>query len=297
MLDIRKVRHFVQLCDSANFQKAADALHLSQPALTRSIQSLEKQYGVRLIERGRAGAQPSEVGRQFLDSAKALLHNSTAVERTLIEFAQGISGQVRFSVGSSTAQGVLPLAVARISSEYPGITLSASLDPTEAMVKKLRASEVEFAIGRRLIGRESDDSLNAAPLGLARPVFQVRPEHPLLGTTKPITAQQLLEFPRIGGGGWWRYVVSSPLEESTTPLDATLEVENFGILAAVALGCDAILLASQPLNPGLVHLEVADVKLEPSEVVLLTAKDRMLSPAAKAVARIASQYTRQVLAT
>lgn len=80
-LDLRLVRYFTVVAEHLNFGRAATALHLAQPSLSRQIQRLEDQLGVRLLDRTPQGSRLTEAGKAFLPQAQALLHS--AVQATL----------------------------------------------------------------------------------------------------------------------------------------------------------------------------------------------------------------------
>ena len=69
MLDLYKLQHFVVVARTGSFRQAAEQLHLSQPALSRSIQALERRYGVTLLDRSRTGVHLTTVGQQLLARA------------------------------------------------------------------------------------------------------------------------------------------------------------------------------------------------------------------------------------
>ncbi|WP_239159424.1 LysR family transcriptional regulator [Winogradskya humida] len=81
-LDLRLVRYFTVLAEHGNFHRAADALHLAQPSLSRQIQRLEVVLGVRLLERSRQGSNLTEAGRVFLPQAQELLRTARQAAAT-----------------------------------------------------------------------------------------------------------------------------------------------------------------------------------------------------------------------
>lgn len=75
-LDLRLVRYFTVVAEYSNFGRAAAALHVAQPALSRQIQRLESQLGVRLFERTPQGSHLTAAGRAFLPQARALVYDA-----------------------------------------------------------------------------------------------------------------------------------------------------------------------------------------------------------------------------
>ena len=99
MIDLRRLRHFSALVQHGNFHRAADALHLTQPALTRSIQALEAHVGAPLLTRHRTGVEPTELGRLLLRHAGALEGQVRDLDREL-RVAKGlVLGELRVGGG------------------------------------------------------------------------------------------------------------------------------------------------------------------------------------------------------
>ncbi|MGQ4444735.1 LysR family transcriptional regulator, partial [Streptomyces violaceoruber] len=80
-LDLRKLRYFVAVADRLHFGRAADALHIAQPALSRQIRALEQDLGASLFTRDSHGVTLTDAGRQLLDDAGPLLASAHAVRR------------------------------------------------------------------------------------------------------------------------------------------------------------------------------------------------------------------------
>ncbi|MFE1930101.1 LysR family transcriptional regulator [Streptomyces sp. NPDC059474] len=81
-LDLRLVRYFTVVAEYGNFGRAAIGLHLAQPSLSRQIQRLEAQLGVRLFDRSPQGTSLTDAGRAFLPGARILLHEAERAART-----------------------------------------------------------------------------------------------------------------------------------------------------------------------------------------------------------------------
>ncbi|GLY29075.1 LysR family transcriptional regulator [Kineosporia sp. NBRC 101731] len=82
-LDLRRLRYFVTLAATLNYGQAAQTLHITQPALSRSISTLERELGVTLFERSRAGTKLTAAGELLRDEAQALLHSAQALQQRL----------------------------------------------------------------------------------------------------------------------------------------------------------------------------------------------------------------------
>ncbi|MER7927380.1 LysR substrate-binding domain-containing protein [Streptomyces sp. NPDC096057] len=94
-LDLRLVRYFTVVAEHRNFHRAADALHLAQPSLSRQIRRLEERMGVRLLDRTKQGSHLTEAGRIFLPQAHALLHSA----RQAVATTRAAVGPAEFTIG------------------------------------------------------------------------------------------------------------------------------------------------------------------------------------------------------
>lgn len=120
-MDNRLLRHFVAVVEHGNVLRAAAAIHISQPALTKSMQNLEAELGVPLLERHPRGVTPTIYGRILFDHAK-LLHNQAArAVEEIRAVKEGRAGHLRLGVANFAIE-FLPRVVARLVESTPGLT-------------------------------------------------------------------------------------------------------------------------------------------------------------------------------
>ncbi|WP_439379667.1 LysR family transcriptional regulator [Amycolatopsis lexingtonensis] len=118
-LDLRLVRYFTVVAEHLNFGRAAAALHLAQPSLSRQIQRLEHELGVRLFDRTPQGSRLTEAGRAFLPQAQALLRAARQAELT----ARSAAPQQAIVVGY-VADLVITAAVRELRRRHPEARVS-----------------------------------------------------------------------------------------------------------------------------------------------------------------------------
>jgi DNA-binding transcriptional LysR family regulator len=122
-MDLRRVRQFVVLADVLNFRKAAERLHIAQPALSVSIKKLEGEVGAELFERSAAGVALTAAGRAALPEARRLLFHSQQLVDAVRSVGLGEGGVVRLGFVGSSTYSVLPRLVPRFRGRYPKIEL------------------------------------------------------------------------------------------------------------------------------------------------------------------------------
>jgi DNA-binding transcriptional LysR family regulator len=166
-VDLTKLRAFVTLAEYLHFGHAADALHLTQPGLSRQIQTLERQLGARLLERDRRNVTLTDAGRQLLEDAVPLLAAAHATRQRVTRAARGPR---RLVVGFRA--GVIPTAaIAAIRRAYPDLEVEVKRLESDDQERNLLCGDVDVAYvrapingrGLRLIALYREGRLVALP--------------------------------------------------------------------------------------------------------------------------------------
>jgi len=138
-MELRHLRYFVAVAESLNFTRAAAKLHLAQPSLTRQIQNLEDEIGVRLLNRSKSQVALTEEGRSFLVDAKRLLALATESVQSVQRLSRGETGQLNIAYSSNFNFELLPETLGAFRQAFPHIALNL-FDMTPA--EQFRALEV-----------------------------------------------------------------------------------------------------------------------------------------------------------
>lgn len=179
MLDLRSLRYLVTLARRSSYARAAEHLGLSQPALTRSVQSLERQLGMRLFDRDRTGVNLTPQGQNFVDGAAVLLENADELERQASLTATGDHGRIRFGMAPMPARVLLKDALQQRLHSSPHLINDVVVRNVEALWPLLVAGEIEFFVSAE--GQVPDaPPVRAEILGQFPVSFIVRKRHPLL---------------------------------------------------------------------------------------------------------------------
>src|SRR5260221_3808579 len=144
--DLRQLRHFVAVAERLHFGRAAAALHISQPPLSRSIRSLEARLGATLLARTRRRVELTPEGTRLLEEAKRILEQLERAVQEVGSMAGGDSGGLRLGFVSLADYGVLPGLLKRFKALRPGVALQLRemLSPEQAAA--LAAGELDFGL-------------------------------------------------------------------------------------------------------------------------------------------------------
>lgn len=283
-LSQRQLQMFVTTAQLMNVSRAGEALHISQPALSRALQELESQLGVKLLLRTTRQLTLTHEGSQFLPVAQRLLRDLQQATSDLREQATGLTGSVTLAVGTAFGCTVLPAILRSFALSHPGVRLTLIDDNSAGISARMSRAEADLGIGS-LFGDTSGMAcqlLLTAPLGLlgdpARFDMQAAVKAgdlrqlPLLKEPTDSSIMQVLQ----SRGSKLVQQMQSGVEVSSLALQLALAQAGVGVAVVSALG------ASHPQASGLQF-----VALKPAmqrEVFMMLRRDRELNPSARAFA-------------
>ena len=146
MLDVKRLRVLREVANRGSFSAAAEALYLSQSAVSQQIATLEREVGMTLLERTREGTKPTAAGRVLVDHAEAALARLDEAERELAAIAGLEGGEVRIASFPSASATLLTMAVSEFVARHPKVRLSVTEAEPEESQPQLRAGEVDLAL-------------------------------------------------------------------------------------------------------------------------------------------------------
>ncbi|WP_280156132.1 LysR family transcriptional regulator [Piscinibacter sp. XHJ-5] len=142
----RQLRAFVALAELRSFTRAAERSHLSQPAFSALIRSLEDAVGAKLFDRNTRNVELTVEGRLFLESAQRLVHDTDEALADVRDHAARRRGRVGMALLPSLAAGWLPPVLAAFRDAYPGIELEVADVLSEACLDRVRGGSADFAL-------------------------------------------------------------------------------------------------------------------------------------------------------
>ncbi|HVI54469.1 MAG TPA: LysR family transcriptional regulator [Luteibacter sp.] len=280
---MRQLRAFLAVASHRHFRRAAEALHLTQPAVSRLIADLEAELDVRLFDRNTREVVPTEAGRYLEQAASRVLDELDGVLTHVRTQADPLRGRVRVAAVPTLSAGLVPLCIARSLSEHPAIEIILRDQSQAQVLDAVRGGEVDFGLTVEPATPEEFDAET-----ILRDPFRLvcRADHPLASkrhaTWKALEHEPLILLDYTSGS---RRLIDAAFSTRGISMRVALEVGHphtafrmveagLGVTVTPALSLDA-------LRPGLVVLNVTpDVY---REVTLLRRRARSLSPPAQTV--------------
>ena len=147
-MELDHLKAFVAASEELHFSRAAKRLHLSQPALSKQIQQLEEELGLKLFIRNRRSVQLSQEGEFLLEKVKLTLSCADIVKATATQMAKGEEGILRIAFTSTAPQAILPELIRAYRKRAPKVSLELTEQSSRLQIQSLLRSEIDIGIFR-----------------------------------------------------------------------------------------------------------------------------------------------------
>jgi DNA-binding transcriptional LysR family regulator len=290
---LEQLRIFVAVAESEHMTRAAEALRLTQPAVSAAIAALEARHHTPLFDRVGRRIELTQVGRMFLIEARAVLKRAAEAELALSETAGLARGTLSIHASQTIANYWLPAILWRFRRRYPAIALDVAIGNTAQVAASVRDGGADLGL---IEGRIDDRDLELARIEGDALVLVVAPDHPWAGRRK-LDPSRLVERPwvlrELGSG------TRSEFEEALrgfgvdpARLDVVLALpSNEAVRAAVEAGAGATaishLVVEASLRSGALKRVALDLPARPFH--LLRHRARFRSRAAEAFAALVGE--------
>ncbi|AJO80804.1 MULTISPECIES: pca operon transcription factor PcaQ [Pseudomonas] len=254
-----KFRHlvcFLEMARQGSLARAADALAVSQPAMSKTLKELEELLDTRLFARSKSGLSLTEAGLAFLryagPSVQALREGVNSLRGG--EYAGGV---VRLGVLSTAESLLLPEVVRRLHERHSALVVSVVTGPSAYLLSQLRVGDVDLVIGR-MTDSPQIQGLSFEHLYSESMTLVARPEHPLL--QGPLERDALQRYPLVlplAGTTIRKFADSLFVQCGINPSRQRLETLSVALSRRYALSSDALWIA--PLDA--VRLDLANGEL------------------------------------
>ncbi|MDX6673875.1 MAG: hypothetical protein QOH11_1293 [Solirubrobacteraceae bacterium] len=292
-MELRQLRYCVAVADHLHFTRAAEALHVAQPALSQQIRRLEAELGLDLFARTSRSVALTEAGEAVVARARRILAEADAIAED-VDALRGMQ-RGRVVVGSMQSLGPfdLPGLLADFHDQHPGVDVMLREDTTQQMLAMVAADELDLAVAT--IDESPPDGLETRALYEEDLVLAVASDHPLAGRRR-IRPTSLPPGPFIlfREGSGLRAATEAILDTAGIEPQVRFETNELSRVRALAsrgLGV-AIMPRSDTEGPG---PPVAAIGIGPPTlrraVGLVWREDRRRAPAAEAFLAFALEWT------
>ncbi len=192
-MDLRQLRHVVEICGTGSFSAAARRLKVSQPTLSKSISQLESQLNVTLFERSGGAALPTQSGAFFAEQAAKILSAVSSLDRDVKLHAHGKLGPLRIGAAGMTRERPLPMFVQLLREKYPALQIETRSEVVESLVRELRAGRYDVIFCSSEYADDAGDLIRIK-LYEEPEIIVARPDHPIVKEAQR-TPEKLLRYP------------------------------------------------------------------------------------------------------
>ena len=249
MFEIRELSHLISIDEFRHFGRAAKAVGLSQPALTKSLQRMERAVGAKLFERSRAGVIPTVVGVEVLARARRLVDDVAELQRAIDLINDPETGLVTVGIGPAMSETYVAEAIAALVQRRPRVQVAVRVDHWRQLSKWLAAGELDFYVAD--VGDAAiDKRFHYTSLPPVNFVWFCRKAHPLANRNKQeVTREDLLRFP-IASPKMPRWATewfqAASVDEGTVPRQLpAIECESYTMLKRLVYSSDCVSAALQ----------------------------------------------------
>jgi DNA-binding transcriptional LysR family regulator len=274
-----QLKHFIELASNGSFSQSADKLHLTQPALSRSIKALEDELGQSLFDRIGRRNELTAFGAQIVQRARVLVDEADELRRTGKQLQSGEIGQFRVGMGSGPGAMLMTPLLMVMANEHPQAHIDISRGSTALLVQALRDRLLDALI-LDIRSLQPAPDLKVDAVQEMKGSFMCRAGHPL-AKKRQVTLAQLREYP----------VASTPLSDEVARILmerygaeahpdqlVNLRCEEISSLLDVARSSNAIVLAIRASAPDLVELPLTPSLNAKAKFGLVTIASRSEPP-------------------
>lgn len=182
-MNLRFLRMFAAVGELGSFSKAADSLHVSQPAVSKGIRELEAEVGEPLLDRNRSGVVLTGTGLRFFKHARELVAAQKRIEWDLAQLRDLNVGRIRVGASTTIATYMLPPIIAQYHKAHPNIDFVLLSANKEKTIEFLLDRELDLAL---VEGNVANSEITKTFWRDDEIVLVMSPDHPLAGSVTPI---------------------------------------------------------------------------------------------------------------
>lgn len=286
-MNLRHLEYLLAVADTGSFSRAAERCHITQSALSRSIQTLEDDLGARLIDRMGKRNELTPFGQTVASRARRMVLDAVELKRSAQLLQEGYLGVIRIGLGAGPTALLMQPFLRYMASMHPRVQVSLESGPPELQTNRLRERGFDALVVDLRSVTPADDLL-IEDLGQMRGGFICRAGHPLAKLNTPITFAHLQRYPLASTSlnpELARLLITRYGPAADPQVAVTLRCNDVSSLLHAVHGSDAVFLglvspAREAIaNGSLVELPITPALNEGAHFAFVTLADRTEAPA------------------
>ncbi|WP_321962106.1 LysR family transcriptional regulator [Paraburkholderia sp. J7] len=184
-LQVRDLMYFAKVAELGHLGRASQALHITQPALSKCIDRLEENYGAALFERSGRGIRLTDAGRLLQQRAGLVERTLDETQREIASLGAGLAGLVKIGAAATIAEFIMPTVCRVLQEEAPAVVVELQIGMNDVLQDALRKRLLDVVIGP--LGGH-DETLVQIPIVADHVVVAASATHPLAGKRATLEA-------------------------------------------------------------------------------------------------------------
>ncbi len=261
----RRLQVFSTVARFLSFTKAAEVLHMTQPAVTFQVRQLEEYFNTRLLDRAHNKVSLTEAGALVQRYAEQIFSLYDEMEGSVKELTGDISSSLTVGASTTVAEYMLPALLGKFKARYPEVQLSLKVSNTEGVVSMVENNVIDLAVVEAPVGNKH---LLVESCLMDQLVVTVLPDHPL-AQVEEVTVDQLIQYPficREEGSGTREVIYAYLVDQGVNIecLDVCLELGSpESIKGAVEAGLGISILSKATIGKELKLGTLAGIPMTP----------------------------------
>ncbi len=280
-MDLELTRSLIAVANHGSISDAADAIGLSQPALSRRIQQLEEELGARLVERSGRGVVLTAMGRLAVREGQHLLDRYERLRTSIAEHVRLEAGTVRIGGGATAVAYLLPSAIARFQKSHPTVRFQLQEAGSREVERGVIEERLELGVVTLPV---SGAEVDVIPLMRDRIVLVAGSGHPLAQRKRvPIAALAGQSLVGFEAGSAIRQSIDAALRDAGVEMNVVMELRSVAAILQMVDTTGSLAFVSELGAGKATVVPVQGLRIE-RELAVIAKKGRPLSPVAAAFA-------------
>ena len=262
----RRLKVFHTVAKLLSFTRAAEAMHMTQPAVTFQVRQLEEYFNTRLFDRTHNKVSLTPTGEKVSEFAERIFDLYTEMENSVRDLTGEISGALTIGASTTIAEYMLPALLGEFKNRYPDISLRLKVSNSEGIVSMVEHNVIDLGVVEAPV---SNKNLIVEVCHEDHLVVVVAPNHELLranGKVKPVELKKYPFVNREEGSGTREVIMQYLLDENINPADINYCLElgsPEAVKGAVEAGMGISILSRSTIRKELKLNTLAEIQLDP----------------------------------